>query len=109
MKTEKVFDAVKEKLAEVNENLDESQEVADRIDAAVVEAFENDPDVVRLNEEKEGLMNMMSVISDPKIMKAYRDIRSDIYGYGAGKRRQVTQKEKKKKKAKRRMAKKSRR
>ena len=106
MKTEKVFDAFKEKLT-ANENLDESQEVADSDVADVVEAFENDPDVTRLNEEKEGLMNMMNMFSDPKIMKAYRDIRSDIYG--VGERRQVTKKEKKKKKAKRRMTKKSRR
>lgn len=50
---------------------------------------------------------LMSVISDSKIMKAYRAIRKDVYG--VGERHQVSQKEKKKKKAKRRMAKKSKR
>jgi hypothetical protein len=100
MKTEKMFDAVKEKLVAINENLDESQKVADSDVADVVEAFENDPDVIRLNEEKEELMRLLS---DPNLMKQYRAARR------AGERRQVTQKEKKKKKAKRRMAKKSRR
>ena len=52
--------------------------------------------------------NFMKWIANPKIMKAYRSIRSDIYGYGDEKRRQVSKKEKQKKKAKRRMSKKSR-
>lgn len=69
-----------------------------------VQAFENDSDVMRLKAQE---AELMSVISDPKVMKAYRAIRRDIYG--VGERHQVSQKEKKKKKAKRRMAKKSKR
>jgi fatty acid desaturase len=52
---------------------------------------------------------LMSLASDPKILKAYRSIRSDIYMYGIGERRSVSKKERQKKKAKRRMAKKSKR
>lgn len=81
-------------------NTDEAVEEA-------VQSFENDSDVQRLKAQQEELMGMMSIISDPKIMKAYRAIRKDVYG--VGERHQVSQKEKKKKKAKRRMAKKSKR
>ena len=49
---------------------------------------------------------LMRLISDPNVLKAYRNIRSDVYGK---KRTQVSKKDSKKKKAKRRMAKKSRR
>lgn len=49
---------------------------------------------------------LMRLMSDPNILKAYRNIRSDVYGK---KRPQVNKKDAKKKKAKRRMAKKSRR
>ena len=49
---------------------------------------------------------LMRLISDPNVLKAYRNIRSDVYGK---KRQQVNKKDVKKKKAKRRMAKKSRR
>ena len=49
---------------------------------------------------------LMRLMSDPNILKAYRNIRSDVYGK---KRPQVSKKDTKKKKAKRRMAKKSRR
>lgn len=98
--TEEDCDAINESLETVaDSDLDED-----------IQTFENDPDVQRLkaqNEELTSMMNMMSVISDPKIMRAYRAIRSDVYG--VGERRQVSQKEKKKKKAKRRMAKKSKR
>lgn len=69
-----------------------------------VQSFENDSDVMRLKAQEAELMSM---ISDPKVMKAYRAIRRDVYG--VGERRQVSQKEKKKKKAKRRMTKKSKR
>lgn len=48
---------------------------------------------------------LMEIISDPKVLRAYRNVRNGIYGIGE--RKQVSQKEKKKKKAKRRMAKKS--
>lgn len=69
-----------------------------------VQSFENDTDVMKLKAQEAELMSM---ISNPKVMKAYRAIRRDIYG--VGERHQVSQKEKKKKKAKRRMAKKSKR
>jgi hypothetical protein len=49
---------------------------------------------------------LMRLMSDPNVLKAYRNIRSDVYGK---KRPQVSKKDNKKKKAKRRMAKKSRR
>ena len=91
----------------INESL---ETVADSDLDEAIQLFEKDSDVQRLKAQQDeltGMMNMMSVISDPKIMKAYRAIRSDVYG--VGERRQVSQKEKKKKKAKRRMAKKSKR
>ena len=68
------------------------------------QSSENNSDVLKLKAQEAELMSM---ISDPKIMKAYRAIRRDVYG--VSERRQVSQKEKKKKKAKRRMAKKSKR
>lgn len=83
----------------INNAINESLETAESI-----QAFENDSDVQKLKAQEAELMNLFA---DPKIMKAYKNIRRDIYG--VGERRQVTQKEKKKKKAKRRMAKKSRR
>ena len=89
----------------INNAINESLETAEAI-----KTFDNDQDVQKLKEQQEDLIsmaNMMSAISDPKIMKAYRAIRKDVYG--VGERRPVSQKEKKKKKAKRRMAKKSRR
>lgn len=49
---------------------------------------------------------LMRLISDPNVLKEYRNIRSDVYGK---KQTQVSKKDAKKKKAKRRMAKKSRR
>ena len=99
METEKVFDAVKEKLA-ANENLEELQKVADSDVDEAAQALENDPDVIKLKEQQAELMRL---IADPNVMKAYRASRH------VGERRKVTQKEKKKKKAKRRMAKKSKR
>lgn len=83
----------------INNAINESLATADAI-----QTFENDCDVQKLKAQQAELMSM---ISDPKIMKAYRAIRKDVYG--VGERRQVSQKEKKKKKAKRRMAKKSKR
>jgi hypothetical protein len=88
----------------INENL---ESVANSELNEAIQSFENDSDVQRLKAQEEELTRMMSVISDPKIMKAYRAIRRDVYG--VGERHQVSQKEKKKKKAKRRMTKKSKR
>lgn len=51
---------------------------------------------------------LMRLISDPKVLRAYQDIRSDFYGK-RNQVRQVSKKDAKKKKAKRRMAKKSKR
>ena len=86
---------------DVNNNLTANADGS--VDDAV-QSFENDSDVQRLKAQEEELM---SLISDPKVMKAYRAIRRDIYG--VGERRQVSRKEKKKKKSKRRMVKKSKR
>lgn len=76
-----------------------------------IEEVESDTITVEQENYQENLYNnqesqmLMSLASDPKIIKAYRSIRSDIYGIGE--RRAVSKKEKQKKKAKRRMAKKS--
>lgn len=99
----------KEKMSGLTENdcdaIKENQEtVADSDIDDVIQTFENDSDVQRLKAQEAELMR---IISDSKVMKAYRAIRRDIYG--VGERHQVSQKEKKKKKAKRRMAKKSKR
>ena len=92
--TDDACDTINESLESVtNSDIDEA-----------IQSFENDSDVQRLKAQEAELMSM---ISDPKVMKAYRAIRRDVYG--VGERRQVSQKEKKKKKAKRRMAKKSKR
>ena len=50
---------------------------------------------------------LLSLVSDPRVMRSYRSVRNDLFGIGE--RRQVSKAEKKKKKAKRRMAKKSKR
>ena len=105
MLADKMSGLTEEACDAINNAIKESQETADAI-----QAFENDSDVQKLKAQQEelmGMVNMMSAISDPKILKAYRAIRKDVYG--VGERRQVSQKEKKKKKAKRRMAKKSKR
>lgn len=84
-----------EKLDAINESLEASDAIQD---------FENDPDVQKLKAQQAELMGLMA---NQKVMKAYRSIRRDIYG--VVERRPVSQKEKKKKKAKRRMVKKSKR
>ena len=90
--TEEALDAVNETV--------ELDAVADSDVDEAVKMFENDPDVIKLKEQQAELMRLMA---DPNVMKAYRASRH------VGERRKVTQKEKKKKKAKRRMAKKSKR
>lgn len=92
----------------IEEKLPANENTTENIDREIKEVIENDPDVMKLKAQEAELKEaelMMSLISDPKVMKAYRDIRSDIYG--VSERRQVSKKEKKKKKAKRRMVKKS--
>ena len=55
------------------------------------------------DEENEKAQELMELLSDPNVLRAYRAARR------VGERRQVSKKENKKKKAKRRMAKKSKR
>lgn len=83
------------------ENLLKAEDIVDNVNEELSAAAVGDSDT------DDGLSYMMGLMADPKIMKAYRSIRRDIYG--VGERRPVSKKEKKKKKAKRRMAKKSKR
>lgn len=76
---------------------------SETIDQDIKEVVDNDPDVLKFKSQE---AELMSLFSDPKILKSYRAVRNDIYGIGE--RRQVSKKEKQKKKAKRRMAKKTR-
>lgn len=96
-----------DKMSGLTDEACDTETVADSDIDEAIQTFEKDSDVQRLKAQEAELTRMMSVISDPKIMKAYRAIRKDVYG--VGERHQVSQKEKKKKKAKRRMAKKSKR
>ena len=72
----------------------------------VVESTDTSTESVSDEEAAAKAQELMRLISDPNVLKAYRNIRSDVYGK---KRTQVSKKDVKKKKAKRRMAKKSRR
>jgi hypothetical protein len=83
---------------EVNDNNNDNNNISSAVNETEIEVKEK-------LEAKEA--ELMRLIADPKIMRAYRAIRSDIYG--VKERYQVSKKEKQKKKAKRRMAKKSRR
>lgn len=71
-----------------------------------VESTDTSTESVSDEEAAAKAQELMRLISDPNVLKAYRNIRSDVYGK---KRQQVNKKDVKKKKAKRRMAKKSRR
>lgn len=85
------------------ENLLKAEDIVDNVNEELSAAAVGDSDTddgLSYNEQHSELMGLMA---DPKIMKAYRAIRRD------GERRPVSKKEKKKKKAKRRMAKKSKR
>ena len=73
---------------------------------SAVESNDTSTESVSDEEAAAKAQELMRLISDPNVLKAYRDIRSDVYGK---KRPQVSKKDVKKKKAKRRMAKKSRR
>jgi TRAP-type C4-dicarboxylate transport system substrate-binding protein len=97
MLADKMSGLSEEKRDAINNAINESLETAEAI-----QDFENDPDVQKLKAKQ---VELMGLISDPKVMKAYRAVRKDVYG--EGERRQVSKKEKKKKKAKRRMVKKS--
>jgi hypothetical protein len=88
-------------------NTDENQNPA--VETVKVEGNEtSDTSTESVSDEEatEKAQELMRLISDPNVLKAYRNIRSDVYGK---KRPQVSKKDAKKKKAKRRMAKKSRR
>jgi hypothetical protein len=78
----------------------------EEIRESAVESTDTSTESVSDEDAAEKAQELMRLISDPNILKAYRDIRSDVYGK---KRTQVSKKDVKKKKAKRRMAKKSRR
>lgn len=90
-------------------NTDENQNPA--VETVKVEGNEtSDTSTESVSDEEAAAkaQELMRLISDPKVLRAYQDIRSDFYG----KRkqvRQVSKKDAKKKKAKRRMAKKSKR
>lgn len=88
---------MEEKKLKIEEVEIENQETPDLLDQEMNQ---------EMDQEAQAQM-LMSLASDPKILKAYRYIRSDIYGIGE--RRSVSKKERQKKKAKRRMAKKSKR
>ena len=79
------------------------------IEKPLSEIDSNSEDVSASTDEDAKAQELMKFNSshkiDNKFLRAYRNVRKDIYGIGE--RKQVSQKEKKKKKAKRRMAKKS--
>ena len=84
---------------------------SETIDQDIKDVVDNDPDVLKLKSQE---AELMSLFSDPKILRPYRAVRNFLTAavrndiYGIGERRQVSKKEKQKKKAKRRMAKKTR-
>lgn len=87
---------------ENNEKIIEIDSKPEEVNGAVTE------EVKELSEELQmKSQELLSLVSDPRVMRAYRSVRNDLFGIGE--RRQVSKAEKKKKKAKRRMAKKSKR
>ena len=87
-----------------DENTEEIREPAVHVEGN--ETSDTSTETVSDEEATAKAQELMRLISDPNVLKAYRNIRSDVYGK---KRPQVSKKDAKKKKAKRRMAKKSRR
>ena len=89
-------------------NTEEIREPAVQVEGNVEgnETSDTSTESVSDDEAEAKAQELMRLISDPNVLKAYRNIRSDVYGK---KRPQVSKKDAKKKKAKRRMAKKSRR
>ena len=74
------------------------------------EASDTSTESVSDEEAASKAQELMRLISDPKVLRAYQDIRSDFYGKRKRNQvRQVSKKDAKKKKTKRRMAKKSKR
>ena len=94
----------KEELIQEIINNEIAKDVGDSDIEDVIHAFENDPDVLRLKAQEAELMRL---VSDPKVMKSYKDASRRVLG--VGERRPLSKKEIKKKKAKRRMSKKSKR
>lgn len=87
---------------ENNEKIIETDSKPEEVNDAVKD------EVKELSEELQmKSQELLSLVSDPRVMRAYRSVRNDLFGIGE--RRQVSKAEKKKKKAKRRMAKKSKR
>lgn len=79
-------------------------EANEQVDAAVVsETDSNAAEEIRDDEAEKKAKELMEMISNPNVLRAYRAIRN------SNGRRTVSKEERKKKKAKRRMAKKSRR
>lgn len=95
-------------LPEVNQagNTEEIREPAVQENVEGNETSDTNTESVSDEEAAAKAQELMRLISDPNVLRAYRGIRSDVYGK---KRPQVSKKDTKKKKAKRRMAKKSRR
>ena len=95
-------------LPEVNQagNTEEIREPAVQENVEGNETSDTNTESVSDEEAAAKAQELMRLISDPNVLKAYRNIRSDVYGK---KQTQVSKKDTKKKKAKRRMAKKSRR
>lgn len=80
-------------------------EANEQVDAVVSETDSNATasEEIRDDEAEKKARELMEMISDPNVLRAYRAIRN------SNGRRTVSKEERKKKKAKRRMAKKSRR
>ena len=95
-------------LPEVNQagNTEEIREPAVQENVEGNETSDTNTESVSDEEAAAKAQELMRLISDPNVLRAYRGIRSDVYGK---KRQQVSKKDTKRKKAKRRMAKKSRR
>lgn len=87
---------------ENKENIIETDSKPEEVNDAVKE------EALQLADEIESKsQELIRLISDQRVMRAYRSVRNDLFGIGE--RRQVSKAEKKKKKAKRRMVKKSKR
>lgn len=87
---------------ENNEKIIETDSKPEEINDAVKEEVKELSEDLQMKSQE-----LLSLVSDPRVMRSYRSVRNDLFGIGE--RRQVSKAEKKKKKAKRRMAKKSKR
>ena len=87
-------------------NTEEIRKPDDNVNVDGNETSDTSTKSVSDEEATEKAQELMRLISDPNVLKAYRNIRIDVYGK---KLPQVSKKDTKKKNAKLRMAKKSRR